>query len=1086
MRYRIKKRLPSIIIFMIFFSSLLNSSYSLGKSTSTNIENFPYKKEITIPIDTSLIKSKLQPIDMRIKFDNPCWARNETIHSVRIGYDYGSGITELESQIYDLEYKDEKHITACSIVFIIPPDVNGKEKYYIYYDDSETPKPEYIDHLNYEDTHYYYEPISGQKIDFDYYKIIEEEYIVYGILQKGEIIGNGVSNSIARLKSNQTEFETTTIDQLATFYMSHSVDGPEEWKGSAWATKVNKKVLVNGNLMLRFRIEGISPEGTIKTDNIYTYYYCPKSIKRIYINVDHEILKETKVTGDKQRDPTYASLATFRARSATIEKMNIGNILPSIHFFGEDERIKEYSIPSNPSTEKAEWILSAIDDADMGSKSWICMDDLSTGKAHGLIFELNKGYIEGENDGIQIKASTKQHVKLPGLEGDTGDVFATRNSYEQGKHNINLPLGMKVVFNIEFITFQTEGYEAIDHESEIFQKLIKNVPILRMNVSEDIDEKEKYSLTTRVFSAKSFPLGSILSAALGKNFSYITAELYKDNSLISSGAIGRISIANIDLDFENTSLIQKIKLVIGIFDWRNFSIFKNIRFPDLQQGKYLVKIYRENPFLVKERQFIGYDIVNLEDDITINIQCRPEVSAEFNIIDQDNHGIENVRFSILYEDTIISSELSNENGYAILNIPCYLRRSYVLNVIYNGFLVEKNEMRFSIKNRLISVKKDFSTPLYNLNLKVRDTLKLAPAIEINPTLTSKNMFEPVSLIAEKQKEGEYIFTNLYPSDYNLKISYKSFIDETPVNIDEDKTLEIKFSAEFSIDFNVMNSYGMKLPDGEIILIRSGKKTTESIYDGIATILLPPGEYYMTTISNENDIGKQKIDLKGNKEISIVTSEKSLIHDTFSSFGIILLALSFLYIIWKKNIINGLKIFAISIILIALFSPWWSLSGEKGVISTTTKTFLYPSKLVTLTISGSVIGGEISVVTEEFTMVLDLLVFLILISLIKIVLSLIIMNRFRKISNILSFLSIFIIIFIILLFFYAMSQVTSVGVGSFSGNGDLDVYIPGELDSTILNCNWGPDIGFYLAIFTFILLVAYPILNIIQKIKLKFL
>ena len=191
-------------------------------------------------------------------------------------------------------------------------------------------------------------------------------------------------------------------------------------------------------------------------------------------------------------------------------------------------------------------------------------------------------------------------------------------------------------------------------------------------------------------------------------------------------------------------------------------------------------------------------------------------------------------------------------------------------------------------------------------------------------------------------------------------------------------------------------------------------------------------------------------------------------------------------IWKKNIINGLKISVISIILIALFSPWWSLSGGKGAISTTTKTFLYPSKLVTLTITDSVIGGEISVVTEEFTMVLDLLVFLLLISLITIVLSLIIINRFRKISNILSFLSIFIIIFIILLFFYAISQVTSVGVGSFSGNGYLDIYIPGELDSTILNCKWGPDIGFYLAIFAFMLLVAYPILNIIQKIKLKFL
>ena len=182
----------------------------------------------------------------------------------------------------------------------------------------------------------------------------------------------------------------------------------------------------------------------------------------------------------------------------------------------------------------------------------------------------------------------------------------------------------------------------------------------------------------------------------------------------------------------------------------------------------------------------------------------------------------------------------------------------------------------------------------------------------------------------------------------------------------------------------------------------------------------------------------------------------------------------------------MKLFVISIILIALFSPWWSLSGDNGVISTNTKTFLFPSKLVTLTISDCVIGGEISVVPEEFTIVLDLLVFLLLTTLVAIIFSIIIINKFRKISNILSFLSILVIFILIFLFFYTMSQVTSVGVGSFSGNGDLDVYIPGELDSTILYCYWGPDIGFYLTIFGFVLLVTFPVLNIIQKIKLKFL
>jgi len=167
---------------------------------------------------------------------------------------------------------------------------------------------------------------------FDYYKIFQGEYIVYGIIQKGEILENGVSNSLARLKPEQTEFETTNMDQLAVMYMSYSKDGEPDWAGSAWATTVSKTVLVDGNLMLRFRLEGVSPDGSVKTDNIYTYYYCPTSVKRMNIDINHEVLETTEATGDKQRDPAYAALVTFKARSATIEKMNIGDILPSLHF----------------------------------------------------------------------------------------------------------------------------------------------------------------------------------------------------------------------------------------------------------------------------------------------------------------------------------------------------------------------------------------------------------------------------------------------------------------------------------------------------------------------------------------------------------------------------------------------------------------------------------------------------------------------------------------------------------------------------------------------------------------------------------
>ena len=1082
MQFAIKRFLHSVIVVIVLFSSFGGNAFSYEGYVTTDIGNLAFKQEITIPIDTSLDEAKFQPIDVRIVFDNSCWAQNETKHSVRVGYDDGSGITEIDSQIYDLEYSDNSHITACSLVFLIPEEANGKEKYYVLYDGSETSAPEYVDHLSFEDTHYFYEPISGQIIDFDYYKIFQDKYIIYGIIQKGEILGNGVSNSLARLKPEQTEFETTNMDQLAGMYMSYSKDGEPDWTGPAWATTVSKTVLVDGNLMLRFRIEGVSPDGAVKTDNIYTYYYCPTSVKRINININHEVLETTEVTGDKQRDPGYAALSTFKARSATIEKMNIGDILPSLHFYAEDESIKEYSIPSDPNTEKAEWILSSTDDADVGDKAWLCMDDPSTGKAHGLVFESITGFLEGENDGLQVKASTKQHVKLPGLEADTGDVFATRNSYEGGKHDTSLPKGMTVAFNSEFITFQTEGYEAVDKESEIYQKLVVNRPITRGNESIEAEEEtEKYTLTAYVHLAPSFPLGSMLSAVVGKNFSYVSAELYKDNSFASSGSIGRLALASMDLDFEGKNLIQTVKAVLGLFDWKNASLFKKISFPSLEAGRYLIKIYRENPFFGKERQYVGFTIVEMDEDSSAHIYCRPEGTLQASIVNQDASGVENVGFSLLRDDVIIEGALSDRNGSVVLSAPCYPRIPYTLHIVYQGFLVEEKKVSLGLTRRLFTLKESFDMSLYQLELNVKDTLGLPPAVDISPMLTSSEMVDQISISAEKLSDGKYRFTDLYPADYTLKMSYKSFILEENVDINKDKTLSLSFPAEFTVDLDFMNSYGMPIGEGEITLKRSGKGPgTEIGSGGKAIVSVPPGEYELRVSAGNEEIAKQNIDVKGDKSINIVTTQESSLHTMVTFLGIVLAVCSIIFFLWKKNIHLSVSLLAIALILIALVSPWWALSGDTGTISTTTKTLLFPSNIVTLTSSQSVLGGEISFAPPELSMVLELLAMLLMVVCVIAVICILIKDRFGKISKILSVVSIVLLVVTVLLFFVAMSQVTDIGVGSFSGGGDLNISIPGLQENAVVPCSWGPGIGFYLSILAIMSMIALSSLKLVRK------
>jgi len=1070
-----------LLIFPTFHVNFVSADY-------TRITDLGgYKQEISIPIDTSLENSKYQPIDIRITFDNSCWAKNETIHSVRVGMDDGSDITELESQIYDLEKSDDSHISACSLVFIVPSTANGKEKYFIFYDGSEKQGPDYLDRIKIVDTHYFYEPIPGQIMDFDYYQVIEDEYIVYGITQRGELLENGMSNCAIKLKLNSTEFETVNAEQVATFYISYSTDPSGTYAGSQWAREISKTVLVDGNLMARVRIEGKSPEGTVKTDNIYTYYYNPLSSKRLSVNVNHEVLKTTDVSGTKQRDPSYASLATIKARSATIDKMNIGNILPKIHFYSEDDNVIDYDVPTDPDAHPAEWLLTTMDDNDLGSKAWICMDDPSSGKAHGFVFSSNTGLIDGENDGIQVKSSIHQHVKLPGLEADTGDVFACRNSYENGNHNTKLEQGMNVIFDMEFITLEREGYEAVDKESEIFQKIAPQRPIGRENVSTDENnEKERYSLTTFVHLAKSFPLGVLLSAVSGKKFSYIYAELFRDNAIKSSGSVNRLPMGEMNLEFENKKLIETIKMVVNLFNWKNISLFKKIQFPDLTPGTYVVKIYRENPLFKKNREFIGYSIVDLKGNQDTRIFCSSEGALELSVLDQDKKPIENVQFMLVVDDQIIADGFSNDNGKVTLNAPCYPNRPYKLQILYKGFLTKEKQIKFRTFNSLMPIKESHSFSLYELKIGVKDKWGLAPAVDINPTLTSENMIAKKTLSAEKIADDEYIFSYIYPADYILKTSYKSYVNEMNIKIDDDETLEISFDAEFGVDFNAFNSYSASISSGVIGLKRQGMlQSVEINGDGRATTKVPPGRYLMTLSLDDKTIANYNIDVKSDKTVNVVANVDSLLHNAAIVFGIVIAIFAAMIAFWKKQLKVGLWLIALGLLIIAIASPWWSLAGDSGTASTSTQTLLVPSSIVTMSSEGNLMGGEISEIPEELTMVLQLLSLLIIGASICLPLTILLEKKSQKISTIVLLVGGILVMIVVLLFFVAMSQVTEVGVGSFMGNGNLEISLPGTAGNAEIMCNWGPGIGFYLGVVALLCILMVPGYKIIKKFKNKF-
>ncbi len=471
---------------------------------------------------------------------------------------------------------------------------------------------------------------------------------------------------------------------------------------------------------------------------------------------------------------------------------------------------------------------------------------------------------------------------------------------------------------------------------------------------------------------------------------------------------------------------------------------------------YLVKIYRENPRFAKQRQYIGFAIVNLTKDTAIRIRCRPQGAIAVTLTDQEKQGVENARCVLQIDNTTIAEAVSDSEGKARLFAPCYTLKPYQLKIFYQGFLIGEEQVRLNSLRRIIDMKKSFSLEQYGLALTVTDTWGFPPAIDVNPTLVSNEMVTATTIRGETIDGGMYRFSNLLPASYRLSLSYKAFRLEDNITLEKTTTLAVTFPAEFSLDVSIFNSYADRLSSGEISLQRNGKSESTPIQqNGTATATIPPGDYEILVRANNEEIAQQQIQVRGEKTMDIVTTQGSLLHTLITYLGVIFLVGTIGFILWKKRLASGLKLLTIGLLIIALVSPWWALSGETGTVSTTTNTLVIPPKLITLTKSSNATAGEISAVPGEVTMVLGLLSLLVAVAGLLLFVSLLTERRLRKTTMILSFLSIVMILFALIIFYYAFSQLTQVGVGSFMGSGNLDVTIPGQSDTNNSTMCLGP-------------------------------
>jgi hypothetical protein len=188
-------------------------------------------------------------------------------------------------------------------------------------------------------------------------------------------------------------------------------------------------------------------------------------------------------------------------------------------------------------------------------------------------------------------------------------------------------------------------------------------------------------------------------------------------------------------------------------------------------------------------------------------------------------------------------------------------------------------------------------------------------------------------------------------------------------------------------------------------------------------------------------------------------------------------LSLFFSYFKKDKMYFVIIFIVTIGIISLFSPWWMIHGSSSSLETTTKMFIIPLELITIVTTSNVITGEFAYLPDQFINYVGLIPILTIISYLIICIGLFFYNRDKKkYFNVSIFISFIFMIISILIFFIGMSTLTEVGIGSFIGEGPLDISISSKETVSSLSSKWGPNLGFYLYIISIIVNGLIIIIN----------
>jgi hypothetical protein len=996
---------------------------------------------------------------------------------------------ELESQIYGLTHSDTEHIASCNLVFLIPPDSDGTERYYVYYDETQTPAPAYPDHVSIAESSYFYEPIPGYSVRSHFYEMIQNGSIVYTVAQDGTYLWYTTAQFVTKLSVGVTEQTLQNAQTAASFEFAYYY-GDKMWQYNSTSQQlVSKDILCDGNLMVSCQIVSRSTGGELQTTAVYKYFYCPTLATRIHAHVIHEALRDCQVYPGTNTDGTYAGMQCGVMKSQSIRELNFGKLYPYIHVSSEHNIIEEYRVDLNPEYNQENpvtWLLQTSDDVDLGEKSWTSFDEGSTGAVHALVFAspsvLKAGV--GERDGIQVKAYESDYPHLPGLTYTIAGFQFTRNTYEQnvsGKDTV-IPRGFTAEFDAEFFSSPIGGYPIVEQETDLFQALTKMAPPSEPgNQPGGNETSNRFGLTVYVHGALSLPLGSALSALTGRSFPYLSVEVCQDGTVVSSGTASRIPLRSVLLS-NSSSLRERLSAVFRMFDFRNGSLWKKIGFEGLLPGRYLVKVFRENPGVGEVRRFLGYAIVDLSQDISVHVWCHPQGSCRVTVVDQEGDGISGAQVQLLSQGMVLSQNVTDASGSALLAAPCSGRDRYALRVIYNGFEVVNDSLVLRLSHAIFPLRLSYEFDRFTWTLHLVDLWGLPPGVNVRPRLTSTQMVTPLELAGQEQGNGAFVFSDLISASYQLTASYKSFVVEQDVRIPTGDSV-VEFPAQFPVSFRVLDSHGISI-SGVTVQFQRGGRTKEITGNGSRTVLtIPPGVYQVSVRSADGTvIGQRMLDVVGDRSLDFFTTQNPVFPWFLIIFCIILVliggSLSFL----KKDVVYVSLFLVVGIGVATLAFPWWSLQGSSAGVQASSQLYLIPLNLVSMTTTSLVIAGELSYFPEVFMTVMAVVVWLMILSWcgVGVWFGLRRVVRRRWLMAGVEVVACSLLIVSLAMFTVAMSAFTEVGVGSLLGQGTLDVAVQGQGGVVPVLCHWGPGVGFWLCIVSVTILIFTMLYNEIKK------